>query len=223
MIMKSWHLVIIAWWVPMPFLLAQIDSIINHKDVIWIAEMSYYTSFDEQQLANTVFDLIHSGAVNCSSMNGKNLSTDQAKALLYSTDTVVVIYPGQTTFYEEQIAIVHNQLTPNHITNFLIKQHWWYNQQTKEFNTLISEVAPVVTVRDSHYYHMKELLWLSPPLMIEQTLVELPKIKGKTNHFYRRPYFNRIKILKGKTIQLLSALLTYSFPFFDRTTPKFKV
>lgn len=183
------------------FSTAQVNQLKNNKDVSWVAETTFSYQLEKDQklffddtsqkhrkvtsilkndafqmqynyenlLGHTLVNMINEDAYNeYTSMKGKKISARDAKAMLISTDTIITFYPET---FEETTQIVSNKLNPDHISEYLIKQLWWYNEKTHELKAMVTAIAPVVTIKDNkgNFVYSKKLFWINMGKSLKQT------------------------------------------------------
>ena len=150
---------------------AQYDDLKNNTDIPWIAEFSmdhdfsFQTENDDQNIikliklysdptnmegANSdrwIIDWIYYNAINghyqCFKDPGltQQISNKELSDLNATIDTIITFYPEK---FEEVIQIVRNELNPSSIKSLRTNQLVYHNQKSKNFETKLISVAPLV-------------------------------------------------------------------------------
>ncbi len=164
------------------FLSAQYEDLQKNKNITWIAEFSndhnfsLNTSPKESQIKlikfegdatnfsnnNTsswvtswIFDNAKAGEYNCfnDSELTQPLYKNELTGLISNTDTVVTFNPDT---YEEMIQIIKVELSPKDIHGLRVKQIIYYNQKSKNLNTRVVAVAPLIKSKAARGLNVKQ-------------------------------------------------------------------
>ena len=156
--------------IPLPY------NHIHEKDVFW--EKKIWRVIDTREKLNHPFinaqaplisillDAANSGEITVySSWNDKfsvPLSKEEIKILTSSTDTIPVIDP--ITFIETN-TVVTNNMNPEDITKYRIKEVWFFNSETSTLGVRILGIAPIVKRYDDNGIVLNEgpLFWAYYP------------------------------------------------------------
>ncbi len=92
----------------------------------------------------------------------RELSPEQISQILSSVDTVITFDPET---YEEEIQVVTNDLNPEDIYLFRLKEIWWVDSRYSQLKVRILGIAPVMEVKDEHgnFKYYKPLFWIYYP------------------------------------------------------------
>jgi len=90
------------------------------------------------------------------------LNVDELDAILFKSDTIIVWDP---VTYEETLKVVHNQLNPEDVNRFRVKETWFFDSQTATMKVRVLGIAPMIDVHDEHgnFRYEKPLFWIHYP------------------------------------------------------------
>ncbi len=90
------------------------------------------------------------------------LTTEEVNQKLYEVDTFVSFDP---ITYKETIEIVHNDMNPEDITRFRLKEVWFFDEQTSTLNVRILGIAPLKEEFDEQGNFLYEIpmFWIYYP------------------------------------------------------------
>jgi gliding motility associated protien GldN len=90
------------------------------------------------------------------------LSLNEVKSVTIKFDTIVTFDP---VTYEEITKIVQNDLNPENVKQFRIKELWYMDKETSTLNVRILGIAPIVDEYDSegNFKYTKPLYWIYYP------------------------------------------------------------
>ena len=92
----------------------------------------------------------------------KELSSEEIGELIASRDTVLTFDPET---YEEHLEIVTNDLNPEDVYLFRLKEIWWVDSKYSQLKVRILGIAPIVEVTDDlgNLKYYKPLFWIYYP------------------------------------------------------------
>ncbi len=90
------------------------------------------------------------------------LTGDEVASMGATIDTVVVFDPET---YEEQIQIVRNDINPEDVKRFRVKEVWFFDEETSTLQVRILGIAPLLDVRDDNgnFKFEKPMFWVYYP------------------------------------------------------------
>lgn len=90
------------------------------------------------------------------------LQPDEVAAMGATVDTVITFDPET---YEEQIQIVRNELNPEDVMRFRMKEIWFFDEETSMLQVRILGIAPLIDVKDDNgnFKYEKPLFWVYYP------------------------------------------------------------
>jgi gliding motility associated protien GldN len=148
----------------------------DERDVLW--EKRIWELIDIRTLKNQPFrypprpfiqilvDEIMNGNIRAYSTEddkfSKELSPDEISELLASRDTVLTFDPET---YEEQIQVVTNDLNPEDVYLYRLKEIWWVDSKYSQLKVRILGIAPIIEVTDDNgnFKYYKPLFWIYYP------------------------------------------------------------
>ena len=90
------------------------------------------------------------------------LQPDEVASMGATVDTVITFDPET---YEEQIQIVRNELNPEDVKRFRIKEIWFFDEETSMLQVRILGIAPLIDVKDDNgnFKYEKPMFWVYYP------------------------------------------------------------
>jgi gliding motility associated protien GldN len=90
------------------------------------------------------------------------LSIEEITSIGATNDTILIVNPET---YEEQLTIVSNQLNPEDIKRFRLKEIWFFDEETSTLQVRILGIAPIIDVKDDNgnFKYEKPLFWVYYP------------------------------------------------------------
>ncbi len=90
------------------------------------------------------------------------LTMDEVASKMGSTDTVSVFDPDT---YETTIKVVQNQLDPNDIQRFRLKEVWFFDEESSTMQVRILGIAPLQDVKDENgnFQYENPMFWVYYP------------------------------------------------------------
>ncbi|MEM1322101.1 MAG: gliding motility protein GldN [Bacteroidota bacterium] len=79
-----------------------------------------------------------------------------------TVDTVITFDPET---YEEQIQVVRNELNPEDVKRFRVKEVWFFDEETSTLQVRILGIAPLIDVKDDNgnFRYEKPMFWVYYP------------------------------------------------------------
>ncbi len=90
------------------------------------------------------------------------LTPDEVASMGATIDTVITFDPET---YEEQIQIVRNDLNPEDVKRFRLKEIWFFDEETSTMQVRILGIAPLIDVKDENgnFRYEKPMFWVYYP------------------------------------------------------------
>lgn len=90
------------------------------------------------------------------------LQADEIASMGSNIDTVITFDPET---YEEQVQIVRNDLNPEDVKQFRLKEVWFFDENTSTLQVRILGIAPLIDVKDDNgnYRFTKPMFWIYYP------------------------------------------------------------
>ena len=90
------------------------------------------------------------------------LEPDEVASMGASVDTVITFDPET---YEEQIQVVRNDLNPEDVKRFRLKEVWFFDEESSRLQTHILGIAPLIDVNDDNgnFRYEKPMFWVYYP------------------------------------------------------------
>lgn len=90
------------------------------------------------------------------------LTPDEVASMGATIDTVITFDPET---YEEQIQIVRNDLNPEDVKRFRVKEIWFFDEETSTMQVRILGIAPLIDVKDENgnFRYEKPMFWVYYP------------------------------------------------------------
>jgi len=129
----------------------------------------------------------------------KKLSTREARKLVSSIDTIITFDPKTK---EEVVQVVVNEMNPNDVVSYRIKQLIYYDQKEVLFKSIPLAVAPLVV----NYSDQGEVLEIQPLFWMPiSTLGASPELSEPAVTWAKRSYRN----FKTKKVSVIKETLSY--------------
>jgi gliding motility associated protien GldN len=122
--------------------------------------------YDENPLIKILMDAAQKGDITVYSVEDDKfrhkLNTDEVSQIGASIDTVVIFDPET---YEEKITVVRNELNPEDIKRFRVKELWWFDRETSQMRVRILGIAPLYEKKDDNgqVQYENPLFWVYYP------------------------------------------------------------
>ena len=90
------------------------------------------------------------------------LTPDEVASMGATVDTVITFDPET---YEEQIQVVRNDLNPEDVKRFRIKEIWFFDEESSTLQVRILGIAPLIDVKDENgnFLYEKPMFWVYYP------------------------------------------------------------
>ena len=90
------------------------------------------------------------------------LTPDEVASMGATVDTVITFDPET---YEEQIQVVRNDLNPEDVKRFRIKEIWFFDEESSTLQVRILGIAPLIDVKDENgnFRYEKPMFWVYYP------------------------------------------------------------
>ena len=90
------------------------------------------------------------------------LTSDEVAAMGATIDTIITFDPET---YEEQIQIVRNELNPEDVKRFRIKEIWFFDEETSTLQVRVLGIAPLIDVKDDNgnFRYEQPMFWVYYP------------------------------------------------------------
>jgi gliding motility associated protien GldN len=90
------------------------------------------------------------------------LTPDEVASMGATVDTVITFDPET---YEEQIQVVRNDLNPEDVKRFRMKEIWFFDEETSTMQVRILGIAPMIDVKDENgnFRYEKPMFWVYYP------------------------------------------------------------
>jgi len=90
------------------------------------------------------------------------LTPDEVASMGATVDTVITFDPET---YEEQIQVVRNDLNPEDVKRFRLKEVWFFDEETSTLQVRILGIAPMIDVKDENgnFRYEKPMFWVYYP------------------------------------------------------------
>jgi len=90
------------------------------------------------------------------------LTPDEVASMGATVDTVITFDPET---YEEQMQIVRNELNPEDVKRFRLKEIWFFDEETSTMQVRVLGIAPLIDVKDDNgnFRYEKPMFWVYYP------------------------------------------------------------
>ncbi|MEN0004369.1 MAG: gliding motility protein GldN [Bacteroidota bacterium] len=90
------------------------------------------------------------------------LTPDEVKSMGASIDTISTLDPET---YEETFQIVRNEVNPEDVKRFRLKEMWFFDEETSTMQVRILGIAPLIDVKDDNgnFRYEKPMFWIYYP------------------------------------------------------------
>ena len=90
------------------------------------------------------------------------IQPDEVATMGATVDTVITFDPET---YEEQIQVVRNELNPEDVKHFRVKEVWFFDEETSTLQVRVLGVAPLIDVKDENgnFRYEKPMFWAYYP------------------------------------------------------------
>lgn len=129
-------------------------------------KMNLPFAYPERPFFTILMDAAESGEINVYSVEDdkftQRLPAEEVASMGATVDTVIVFDP---VTYEEKQQIVRNELNPEDIKRYRIKEVWFFDEETSTMQVRILGIAPLLDVKDENdnFKYEKALFWVYYP------------------------------------------------------------
>ncbi|MBL7794834.1 MAG: gliding motility protein GldN [Saprospiraceae bacterium] len=91
-----------------------------------------------------------------------SLTPEEVATMGATIDTVITFDPES---YQEQIQIVRNEINPEDVRRFRLKEVWFFDEETSTLQVRILGIAPLIDVKDENgnFKYEKPMFWVYYP------------------------------------------------------------
>ncbi|MEO0775831.1 MAG: gliding motility protein GldN [Bacteroidota bacterium] len=125
-------------------------------------KMNLPFAYPEERFFSILMDAAVNGDITVySTENDKftdKLEPNEVATMGATVDTVITFDPET---YEEQMQIVRNELNPEDVKRFRIKEVWFFDEETSMLQVRILGIAPLIDVKDENgnFRYEKPMFW----------------------------------------------------------------
>ena len=129
-------------------------------------KMNLSFSYPERPFFTILMDAAESGEITVYGTEDDKftapLTSDEVASMGASVDTVTTFDP---VTYEEKIQIVTNEINPEDIKRFRLKEIWFFDEETSTLQVRILGIAPLQDVKDENgnFKYEKAMFWVYYP------------------------------------------------------------
>ena len=129
-------------------------------------KMNLPFSYPEERFFSILMDAAVNGDITVYSVENDKftdkLEPNEVATMGATVDTVITFDPET---YEEQMQIVRNELNPEDVKRFRIKEVWYFDEQHSELKVRILGIAPLIDVKDENgnFRYEKPMFWVYYP------------------------------------------------------------
>ncbi len=129
-------------------------------------KMNLPFAYPERPFFTILMDAAESGEINVYSVEDdkftQRLPAEEVASMGATVDTVIVFDP---VTYEEKQQIVRNELNPEDIKRYRVKEVWFFDEETSTMQVRILGIAPLLDVKDENdnFKYEKPLFWVYYP------------------------------------------------------------
>ncbi len=123
-------------------------------------------AYPEERFFTILMDAAVNGDITVySTENDKftdKLEPNEVATMGATVDTVITFDPET---YEEQMQIVRNELNPEDVKRFRMKEVWFFDEETSTLQVRILGIAPLIDVKDENgnFRYEKPMFWVYYP------------------------------------------------------------
>lgn len=129
-------------------------------------KMNLPFAYPEMPFFSILMDAAVNGDITVYSVEDDKFSSalpaDEVATMGASADTVVTFDPET---YEEQIQVVRNELNPEDVNRFRVKEVWFFDKETSTLGVRVLGIAPMIDVKDENgnFRYEKPMFWVYYP------------------------------------------------------------
>ena len=139
-------------------------------------KMNLPFAYPERPLFTILMDAAMEGEINVYSVEDDKFTArvepDEVASMGANVDTITTFDPET---YEEQIQVVRNELNPEDVKRFRLKEVWFFDEETSTMQVRILGIAPLIDVKDDNgnFKYEKAMFWVYYPDAREMLAREL--------------------------------------------------
>jgi gliding motility associated protien GldN len=129
-------------------------------------KMNLPFAYPERPFFSIIMDAATSGEITVYSTEddkfSSKLTPDEVASMGATIDTVITFDPET---YEEQLQVVRNDLNPDDVKRYRIKEVWFFDEETSTLQVRILGIAPLIDVKDDNgnFRYEKPMFWVYYP------------------------------------------------------------
>ena len=129
-------------------------------------KMNLPFAYPEKPFFTIIMDAAVDGDINVYSTDDDKFSfrlePDEVASMGATVDTVITFDPET---YEEQVQVVRNEINPEDVKQFRIKEIWYFDEESSVLKTRILGIAPLIDVFDDNgnFRFTKPMFWVYYP------------------------------------------------------------
>lgn len=130
-------------------------------------KMNLPFAYPERPFFSILMDAAEAGEITVYSVEddkfSQRLTPDEVKAMGASVDTITTFDP---VTYEEKIEVVTNDINPEDVKRFRLKEIWFFDEETSTLQVRILGIAPLLDVKDENtgeFRYEQPMFWVYYP------------------------------------------------------------
>lgn len=130
-------------------------------------KMNLPFAYPERPLFSILMDAAETGEITVYSVEddkfSQKLTPDEVKAMGARVDTITTFDP---VTYDEKIEIVTNDINPEDVKRFRLKEIWFFDEETSTLQVRILGIAPLLDVKDENtgeFRYEQPMFWVYYP------------------------------------------------------------
>lgn len=129
-------------------------------------KMNLPFAYPERPFFSILMDAATSGEITVYSTEDDKFTNplvpDEVASMGATIDTVITFDPET---YEEQLQVVRNDLNPEDVKRFRLKEVWFFDKETSTLQVRILGIAPLIDVKDENgnFRYEKPMFWVYYP------------------------------------------------------------
>ncbi len=129
-------------------------------------KMNLPFAYPERRFFSILMDAATAGEITVYSTEDdkftNKLVPDEVASMGATIDTVITFDPET---YEEQLQVVRNDLNPDDVKRFRLKEVWFFDEETSTLQVRILGIAPLIDVKDENgnFRYEKPMFWVYYP------------------------------------------------------------
>jgi len=125
-------------------------------------KMNLPFAYPERPFFSILMDAAVDGSLTTYSTEDDKFTSPLIASMGATVDTVITFDPET---YEEQIQVVRNDLNPEDVKRFRLKEIWFFDEETSTMQVRILGIAPLIDVKDENgnFRYEKPMFWVYYP------------------------------------------------------------